>query len=406
MKHAKVFVPFARISALLFLVAHTSSAQTYSNHRLQQACAGLQQSPLAPGDLQILAEASRLSTNSPTLHARALAAYSLTFLLQGNTNAFDRAVMAMRVACPSALSHLKVSRDDCFAMCLECLGSGKKSTLCPSCMGSGKCKSCLGAGKKEEALCTACKGKGECVMCAGKKRITPPCPACKGSALIFQPKETIRSNYNALLSEIAAACQEDDNFAVQYGAAVKEPDLNKRVTLLRALVQSYPRRSDLGPAVALLKQSLDAQQAENSRLRAKEKREREDREQADLLKLGEAKIKSLNGAIATLDTYLKGNPDCAGFLELKLLEDELIARRNRYALLKRIMIVAASLVGVLFAVRALRPLVFRKRRSGLSTLPGMDKIDKSQFTDPLKLNAQASKSRVKTKTAEIDPPSQ
>lgn len=43
----------------------------------------------------------------------------------------------------------------------------------------------------------------------------------------------------------------------------------------------------------------------------------------------------------------------------------------------------------------------RKARTGLSRLPGMDKIDASRFTDPLSLTAQDSLTRTKHKTARI-----
>jgi hypothetical protein len=405
MKFTNAAVLLARLSALTVLWAHTVLAQEFSEPRLLQACSALQLSPLSAGDLQTLAEASRVATNSPALRSRAMAAYSLALLLQLNTNAFERALTVMQSACPEALQQLKVSRSDCLTMCLECLGSGKQTTLCPTCMGAGTCKVCSGTGKAGQAPCSVCKGKGECARCLGKKRISTPCPACKGTSQILKPKESIRNNYNALLAEMVSICQENARYAEQFRVASKEADLVKRIALLRSLIAAFPHRSDLGAALSLMKQSINAQTTEESRLRAKEKREREDRDRIELQKFEEAKSTAdLDKGIAALDSYLKAHPDCAAYLDFKLMEDQLIARRDRAILLRKILIGVLSLVGLLIALSVLSPLVLRKKANSLSPLPGMDKIDKSRFTDPLKLNAQASKSRVKTKTAEIDPP--
>ena len=406
MKNANAAVSLATLMALSLLTLH-ARAQEFSERRLQQACEALERSPLSAGELQTLAEASRAATNSPALRSRAMAAYSLTFLMQLNTNAFDRALTVMRATCPDALQHVKVTQDDWLALCQECLGSGKQSTLCPTCMGSGKCKPCAGTGKREAERCAACKGKGECARCAGKKRITTPCPTCKGTAQVFKLKESIRANFSALVAEMAAICQENATYEERFKQASKEAELGARIALLRALIEAFPRRTDLGPALALLKQSLDAQKSEESRLQAREKREREERERVELLKLEEARsVKDLNAAIAALNPYLKAHPDCAAFVELTLLEEQLIARRNRAELVRKILYGVGALFGLLVLISVLKPLLFRPKPSGSTPLPGLDKIDKSQFTDPLKLTSQESRARVKTKTTEIPPPAE
>lgn len=384
------------VSVLALALPLFTFAQEFSEQRLRQACEALQASPLEAGDLQILAEASRSTTTSPSLRSRAMAAFSLTFLMQGNTNAFDRACQMIRTTFPDAVSLIKVTRDDCFVQCQDCKGSEKLTTLCPVCMGTGKCKTCLGTGRKEGAKCSVCKGKSDCGMCSGKKRITIPCPTCKGTSIVFKPKESIRTNFNALLSEISSICQEYARFAEQYRIASAETDLAKRIELFKALIESFPHHPDIRPAIGMLQQAINAQKAEASRLQAKNKREREELEKEDLLKLRDARARDLNSAIATLITYLKANPDCAAQLELQVLADELIARRNRAECLRKILFGLAALLGLLVVLAVLKPLLFRKKTAVITPLPGMDKIDMAHFTDPLKLTADESKSRAKT----------
>ncbi len=394
------------LCALPTLTPLAGFAEAFSEQRLQQACAVLQQapSPLEAAELQVLADTSRSATNSLGLRSRAMAAYSLTFLMKGDTNAFERAVRVIQASCPEAAPHIKVTADDCFTLCTDCLGSGNQRTLCPVCMGSGNCKACAGTGRKGEATCTACKGKGLCGMCAGKRRITTPCPVCKGSTRIFKPKADILANFKALLAEIIALCQENARFAEQFQQASKETDPSKRVTLFRDLIQAFPRRKDLGPALALLEKSVNAQKSEESRLRAQEKREREEREKTALLELRGVRVRELDAAIAQLRAYLDDHPSCSGYLELKVLEDELVARRNRAQLMRKILYGTLAVIGVFALARVLVPLLFRKKPERSGPLPGMANIDKADFTDPLALTAKDSRARAKHRTARIPPP--
>lgn len=384
--------------------SHASLASEALEQRLQQACTALQASPLSAPDLQVLADSSRTLTNSPALRSRAMAAYAISYLLQGNTNAFDKALQVIRSSYPETLARITVTQDDCLGTCPDCQGRGSQTTLCPTCMGSGKCKACAGTGKKGPDTCSACKGKGECGMCAGKKRFKAPCPACRGTRLVFQLKPTVRSAFAALLSEISAQCEENAAFAAQFDAAAKEADTVKRIALLQALLQAFPHRQDLLPAETMLADAVHARRSAESRRLAEEKRAREERERDELFQLSGTPTKDLNGAIATLLAYQKTHAEAAQDPALNALAEELIVRRNRAELMKKILYGALSLAGALILFGALRPLLFRKKAAHLTPLPGMDKLDKAQFTDPLKLNAKESRSRVKTKTVEIDPP--
>ena len=168
--------------ALFVSLAAAAPEGTADEARLQQACVSLLSAPQSVAELQVLLDVSRHATNSPDLRSRAMAAYALTWLMQGNTNAYDRAVQVIKATYPEAATLLTVGGRDCFATCADCTGAGVQTTACPSCLGSGKCKACGGSGKKDAAACPACKGKGVCAMCAGKQKIEIPCPACKGSS--------------------------------------------------------------------------------------------------------------------------------------------------------------------------------------------------------------------------------
>ena len=385
-------------------VSHAAPVQEALEPLLQKACEALQAAPLSAPNLQILADASRSLTNCPPLRNRAMAAYAVSYLLQGNTNAFDKTLQVIRTSFPDTFALITLTKEDALSTCPDCQGSGKQVTLCPTCMGSGRCKSCAGTGKKESASCPACNGKGLCPMCAGKKRIKTPCPACKGTRSIIQPKPAVLNRFTALLSEISAQCAENASFAAQFDAAAKEPDAGKRIALLQALLQAFPHRQDLFSAQSMLADAVRARRTAESRKLAEEKREREARERDELLKLDATPTKDLNRAIATLLTYQKAHADAAQDPALCALAEDLVARRNRAELTRKILYGVLSLVGALVVIGALGPLLFRKKAVHRTSLPGMDKINKAQFTDPLKLNAQDSRKRVKTNTAAIDPP--
>ena len=82
--------------------------------------------------------------------------------------------------------------------------------------------------------------------------------------------------------------------------------------------------------------------------------------------------------------------------------DELVAKEEQQQRLKKIGIGLAVLTGCLFLISVIRFFSFSRRTSSSSgPLPGMDKIDKADFTDPLSLTAQDSLTRAKYKTARI-----
>ena len=395
------------LALLAASAAPRASAQLFSEARLQQACEALLKTPLSAPDLQTLAEASRSATNAPLLRSRAMAAYSLALLLQGNTNAFARGAQIQQSAFPDLPPLITIGPDDYTAVCEECLGTGEKKAPCPSCMGSGKCKTCGGTGKKAAAdgalaRCPACKPQGVCGMCAGQKTMDRPCPACKGTKKTFRLSENVRSNYTALLTGMASICQENADFAEQFRKAARENNSDARLQLLQALTNRFARRADLAPAQSLLGEALTARDARLKAVAEREVQERAQREVEALRKLEQAE--NLGGAIATLRAYLAEHPASPAETELRDLLDGLVARQERKRLTRNIFVGCGLLLGLLLLVLCLQPLLFRQRVVSAGPLPGMDRIKKADFTDPLSLTAHDSRARAKDEAAQTSTP--
>jgi hypothetical protein len=205
--------------------------------RLQQACATLQREPLSVPGLTILAEVSRGPTNSPALRSRAMAAYALALLMQKNTSAFARAAQIQRATFPDLPPLLTITSEDYTATCDVCLGKGKKDMPCPSCMGPSTCETCKGTRKLATAdgfvRCRDCELLEPCGMCKGQKKIVnATCPDCRGVGKIFKQSGNVRSNYNALLTDMAALCQETIDFAEQLNKARLGKTSDLRIQLL------------------------------------------------------------------------------------------------------------------------------------------------------------------------------
>lgn len=388
--------------ALAALAASISLAATVPESELAEACTALQLTPLAVAERQTLLDVSRETDYNPALRSRAMAAFSLTLLMQSDTNGFERAVQSLRAAYPDAPALVTVTREAALAPCEACSGTGVQTTICPVCKGLGTCKSCAATGRKDGAACPTCKGAGTCGLCGGKKRIAAPCATCRATRFVFKPGEAIRANYNAVLAETVALIEENARYAEQFRLASRETDAAKRSALLTALIGAYPRRTDLEPAKRLLVETVNVRKSQEAARLQQEAQAREARELEALRAL--RGTPDVNAAIATLNSYLQAHPKASAFFELKTLLDELVAQRNRHLLTRKIITGSLALIAVLFLAACLRPLLFRRKHVGSGPLPGMDKIDMGQFTDPLTLTSAESRSRVKTKTANLDSP--
>ncbi len=402
MRHPSLMTLLAAALCTASLAPVLYAAQpAFDEQKLAQACDGLLAAPLAAGHLQTLAAAARDSAVEQPLRSRAMAAYGLALLLQGQTNGFASAARALAAAYPDAQPLLRVTADQAYAICDTCKGDAVQGALCPTCMGSGACKSCSGTGKRGTGVCTACKGNKLCPRCLGKKRVLTACPTCLGSTKVFKPAPEILHNYSNLLADVSGIVRENATFRERLAAANSETDTDRRIAAFQGLLQTFSHRADLGPAVDLMEKAvLNRDRRESERL-AQEARVRERREQEALLALRDSP--DIDAALATLDAYLAAHPQASATAELRALRDELAARRLRAARLRTALHIALGLGGLLLAALAVKALIPARRPRPSGPLPGLDKIDKRQFTDPLTLTAAESRTRVKTHTAQIPP---
>ncbi|MDD4018631.1 MAG: hypothetical protein PHV28_11890 [Kiritimatiellae bacterium] len=313
---------------------HGVAAQDSLEARLQKACGTLQHTPLSVPDLQILADVARSATNNPALRSCAMAAFGLSCLLQGNTNAFTRVAQIQKTAYPDLPPLLTITEGDYTATCDGCLGACKKDMPCPSCMGPGKCKVCNGAGRTAAGdgfvPCEACGHQETCRMCKGQKRMAATCPVCRGTGKTFKLNDNVRKNYNALLTNIVTMCRE--NLAEQLNEAKLDQTEN----------MGAPKPTQCGE--------------------------------------------------------ISRHPETSSQTKLQLLRERSTVKQGREQLIRKVLTgILFLIVGLLFVHRLLR----KKQAHGLNALPGMDKIDSRELTDPLTLAAQESKARAKTKTARI-----
>ena len=381
-----------------------AEAETFSEASLQKACVTLQHTPLSMPDLQILADVSRSTTNHPALRRHAMAAYALSLLMQGNTNAFNRAVQIQKTAFPDQTPLITIGKADYTATCTDCLGKAEKSTTCPLCMGSGTCKTCNGTGKKtasagKNTRCPSCARPGTCNRCNGKKNIEIVCPTCHGSGQIFKLSESVRKNFRALLSGIEVICQERADYTERLKKAQLETDADTRIRLLQSLTNSFSHRPDLAQAHVLLGDAVAKRETRLKTIQEREARARSEREVAELHK--RVATESPESAIAALRTYLAEHPNTPALIELQALLDGLTYKQERKQLTRKILLVLGTLVGILLLFLFVHPLLLRKRVQGIQPLPGMRNIDRNKFTDPLSLTARDSRNRVKNRTSRI-----
>lgn len=344
-----------RLAALATFLPLLLVAKVPEETRLRAASEALLQTPLSVPNLHILSEYVRNSDNPPALRSRAMAAYAMALLLQGNTNNFVRAQQAHRAAYPDDAQLIPLTAEHY----------------------SVPCDACNGTGRREKAVCPQCFGRGS----------------------QFQLSPLVAQTYQKRLGEIVAQCRENAEYAEKFREATKTSHDDKQIELLQALTNSYPHRTDLAPAIALLDDALAKREVRLRAAQEQEERRRIEREAAALKVLAQGPDRPR--AIRELRAYLAAHPNVAPALELQAVLDELVAKEERQQRLKKIGIGLAVLTGCLFLISVIRFFSFSRRTSSSGPLPGMDKIDKADFTDPLSLTAQDSLTRAKYKTARI-----
>lgn len=344
--------------ALLATTGVLAAAEPAEESRLLAACQTLRQVPLSAPDLRVLADFARTTEQAPDLRSRAMAAYAAAVLLQGNTNTFARAQQVHRTTFPDDAALLPLTAEQYTAACADCGGGGRRAgTACPACLGRGH---------------------------------------------IFKLSPLVRTRYTALLEDIAARCRDNADFAARFLEASRETRDDARIERLHALTNQFARRPDLAPALALLDDGLAKRAARQLAQEEREARQRAEREAAALRTLAEGPDRAR--AIRALRDHLAVHPNEPAALDLQALLEELVAKQERQRLLRNVWTALALLLGILAAVPVLRFLLVRQHVRKVGPLPGMDRIDKTAFTDPLSLTAEDSRARVKRKTARIPPP--
>jgi len=296
--------------------------------RLQEACETLQRTPLSAPDLQVLAEVSRFETNNPALRSRAMAAFGLSLLLQGNTNAFTRVAQIQKTAFPDLPPLFTLTEEDYTATCETCLGKGKAEMPCPSCTGPNTCKVCKGAGKTAAGEgfvpCEVCRRKGTCRMCNGQKQKPTMCPTCRGFGKIVKPNDRVRKNYNDLLTNIVAMCQEN-----------------------------VAAHSD---------------------------------------KVKPAQTEMIGGTHVTPCEDVSRAPGASAQNDSASLQKQPTAKQAETPATQKLPMGVITLIGGLLLILTVRHFSKKKPAHGSNALPGMDKLNTEDFTDPLTLTALESRS--------------
>ncbi len=345
--------------ALLAAAGMLAAAEPTEESRLLAACQTLLQVPLSAPDLRVLADFARAAEQAPDLRSRAMAAYAAAVLLQGNTNTFARAQQVHRTTFPDDAALLPFTAEQYTAACADCGGSGRRAgTACPVCLGRGH---------------------------------------------IFKLSPLVRTRYTALLDDIAARCRENADFDARFLEASRETRDDARIDRLHALTNQFARRPDLAPALALLDDALAKRAARQLAHEEREARQRAEREVAALRTLAEGPDRAR--AIRALRDHLAAHPDEPAALDVQALLEELVAKQERQRLLRNVWTALAVLLGILAAIPVLRFLLVRQHVRKVGPLPGMDRIDKAAFTDPLSLTAEDSRrARINRKTARVPPP--
>jgi hypothetical protein len=352
----------ARSILALFLGLSLTSlpAQTNppSDSGVRDAARTLIASGFEPASLDALRAYARDPQATPYLKSRSMAAYALAILSKGDTNLFERARLAHASAFPDDTALIPLRPADCVA-------------LCPACNGQ----------REGRTVCTTCYGKG---------------------TILQLPKEKISAAFTAVLGEIIASVDREEALMQNIAKAKSETDIAKRIAAFQTLLKELKDRPERQELARLL-------QADEQTQRQKAEKEKTALAAKDLEKLQTLKDASNPAAaVLTLREYLEKNPDSPHRLEAKIIMDELLAAIEGKRKKERLWYIIGGALFVLTALSCLHISYFRYNLySHNKTIPvgsHPTKADADQFTDPLSLNAQDSRSRVKRKTTRVPIP--
>ncbi len=359
------FVAIAEQSASSTQPARPTEAQLKA--AAMKLIASAQAEPDAEGVQAMLAFSRDLSA-PPEIRSRTLAVYALTLLMQGNTNAFTRVTQILGTTFPDQAPLITVTPKDYIVTCEACGGKGRRETACSACRGAGACKTCNGT-RRTEGVCATCQSKGQ----------------------LFMLGAAVRENYLSLLSGIVTVCQENADYPELLKKAENEKNIDARIRLLQSLTNSFAHRADVAQAQSLLGAALATRADSPGATPEQDAEAQSGRDVAELRKL--ASTENPEKAGKALRSYLAEHPQSPARQELQSLLDGIAAERTKKGLVRKPLIGLATLVCVLPLMLIARRFLQRNSGRGLKPLPGMGRIDKTKFTDPLTLTAQDSRAR-------------
>jgi len=331
----------------------------------------LQKTPWEAKSMQALQTLMRNEREPVALRSRAMAICSLALLRQGNTNQFVKASQFLESTFPEEKGLITVSIAENFENCSACSGKGRREVPCP-----------------------ACKGKA-CLRCKGAQVIQTVCTLCMGTKQQFKLSPAVQENALRLLKESVDICQKNLRFEKESVVALAEKDNAKKIALLEAVLSSFPERTDLTPVQKSLEEAKKIREVELARKKERERREKEEREVERLRGLREVPAAEREAAINAIETYLLKNRKCSAQNELEELKAELTTKvtlRNR--LISSALWLAGLCGGFAFIV-FLKVIIFSKKIERSGPLPGMARIDKNKFTDPLAEEREKNQTRSK-----------
>jgi len=326
----------------------------------EELCATLQQSPWDAKAMQAMQAIMRSEREPVALRSRAMALCSLSLLKQGNTNQFVRAMQMLESTYPEDKGLVNVSVEEQYIACPVCEGKGKRAVSCPACKGS------------------------TCPRCNGTRSIQTTCSACMGAGRQFKLNPSVQENYNRLLTEMVAFFREAQRFEKQSALALAEKDNDKRIVLLETLLADFPKRTDLELAKKGLEEAKKIRDVAQARKREQDKREKEESDVERMRDLQKATTSENRvAAIREIEDYLIKNPKCFARAELEEIKNELTSKEKIRNRLISSGFWLGGICGLFVVATFVRIWLTSMKVEQVRPLPGMDRIDKRKFTDPL-----------------------
>jgi hypothetical protein len=348
----------SKILFLSLLVVSAWQARVVASDQ-EVLCATLQKSPWDAQAMQGMQALMRNEREPSALRSRAMALCALSLIKQGNTNQFTRAVQMLETLYPDEKGLVTVSVAEQYTACSTCEGKGKRAVSCPACKGSA------------------------CPRCKGTRSIPTTCSDCRGAGHQFKLSPSVQENYNRLLTEIVAASQEAQRFDKQLAKAFAEKDNDKRIALLETVLVDFPKRTDLERAKKSLEEAQKVRAAALAKKREQDLREKEEVAVERILLLRQATSEKRVAAIREIEDFLIKHPKCYARADLDEIKTELTGKEN---MRNRLISAGYWLAGIcIFCIVGtfIKTALMSRKGDTMRPLPGMERIDKSKFTDPL-----------------------